>query len=92
MTPGDYLSLLNKQEESVVELLSEDFEDDSRYPSVKNPVAMTWLISFEQIRRRDPLVADQLLFMACIDRKDIPQSLLPDGAMLKKEWRLLEPS
>jgi hypothetical protein len=57
---GDYLSLLKEQEESVIELLSEEFEDDWRYQSVKNPVATTWLISFEQIRHRDPLAAEYL--------------------------------
>ncbi|KAG4430946.1 hypothetical protein IFR05_013568 [Cadophora sp. M221] len=44
----------------------------------------TWLISFEQIRHRDPLAADYLSFMACIDPKDMPQSLLPAGASRKK--------
>lgn len=73
ITLGDYLSLLNEQEESVIELLSEEFEDDWRYPSVKNPVATTWLISFEQIRHKS------------IDRKDIPQLLLPDDEALKKK-------
>jgi hypothetical protein len=72
------------QEEAVIDLLSEEFEDDRRYDSIKNPVAMTWLISFEQIRHRDPLAADYLSFMACIDPKDIPQSLLPGGASRKR--------
>jgi hypothetical protein len=52
---------------------------------LKNLVATTWLISFEQIRHRDPLAADYLSFMACIDPKDIPQSLLPVGASRKRE-------
>jgi len=52
---------------------------------MKNPVTTTWLISFEQIRQCDPLAADYLSFMACIDPKDIPQSLLPTGAFRKKE-------
>jgi hypothetical protein len=60
-----YLLLLKEQEEDVIELLSEEFEDDGRYRDVKNPVATTWLISFEQIRRRSPLAADYLSFMAC---------------------------
>jgi hypothetical protein len=71
----DYLSLLADQEENVIDLLSEEFEDDGRYNNTKNPVAITWLISFEQIRHRDPLAADYLSFMACIDPKGIPQSL-----------------
>jgi hypothetical protein len=81
----DYLSLLAEQEEDVVDLLSEEFEDDWRYRNVKNPVAMTWLISFEQIRYRDPLAADYLSFMACIDAKNIPKPLLPLGRSRKKE-------
>ena len=81
----DYLSLLAEQEEEVIDLLSEEFEVDCRYRNVKNPVATTWLISFEQIRRRDALAADYLSFMACVDRKDIPQSLLPAGSSRKKE-------
>jgi hypothetical protein len=85
IAPADYLSLLNEQENDVIDLLSEEFEDDGRYRSVKNPVATTWLISFEQIRHRDPLAADYLSFMACIDRNDIPQLLLPAGPSRKKE-------
>ncbi|KAF2188822.1 TPR-like protein, partial [Zopfia rhizophila CBS 207.26] len=82
---ADYLSLLNEQDESMIELLSEDFEDDGRYRNIKNPVATTWLISFERIKQRDPLAAEYLSFMACIEPKDIPQSLLPVGPTRKKE-------
>ncbi|KAF2194001.1 HET-domain-containing protein, partial [Zopfia rhizophila CBS 207.26] len=85
ITLADYLYLLADQEEGVIDLLSEEFADDGRYHNVKNPVATTWLISFEQIRHRDPLAADYLSFMACIDPKDIPQSILPAGASRKKE-------
>jgi hypothetical protein len=82
---ADYLSLLADQEEDVIDLLSEEFEDDGRYYNVKNPVATTWLISFEQIRHRDPLAADYLSFIAYIDPKNIPQSLLLAGVSRKKE-------
>jgi tetratricopeptide (TPR) repeat protein len=85
ITFADYLSLLADQEEEVIDLLSEEFEDDGRYHNIKNPVATTWLVSFEQIRNRDPLAADYLSFMCCIDSKDIPQSLLPSGPSRKKE-------
>ncbi|KAH8745450.1 hypothetical protein F5882DRAFT_312735, partial [Hyaloscypha sp. PMI_1271] len=34
----DYLSLLADQEEAVIDLLSEEFEDDRRYDNIKNPV------------------------------------------------------
>ncbi|PVH69398.1 HET-domain-containing protein [Cadophora sp. DSE1049] len=82
---ADYLLLLADQEEEVIELLSEEFGDHGRYRNVKNPVATTWLISFQQIQHRDPLAADYLSFMCCIDPKDIPQSLLPPGLSRKKE-------
>ncbi|KAL7935748.1 heterokaryon incompatibility protein domain-containing protein [Trichoderma chlorosporum] len=81
----DYLSLLKEQEEDVIDLLSEDFEDERRYQDLKNPIATTWLISFQQIRQRDPLAADYLSFMACVDAKDIPVSLLPPAESRKRE-------
>lgn len=59
--------------------------DDNRYREVKNPVALTWLISFKQIRLGDPLAADYLSFMACVDPKDVPQSLLPSGPSRRME-------
>ncbi|KAL5392900.1 hypothetical protein DPSP01_000595 [Paraphaeosphaeria sporulosa] len=63
-----YLSLL-------VERKKELAEDHYRESGVV--IAATWLISFEQIRRHDDLAADYLLFMACVDRNDIPLALLP---------------
>jgi len=82
---ADYLSLLEEKEEEVIDLLSEEFEDDGRYHNMKNPVATTWLISFEHVRRRDSLASEYLSFLACLDPKDIPQSLLPPGPSRKKE-------
>ena len=73
----DYLLLLNEQEHVKVELLSQDFEDDNRYEETQNPVATTWLISFEQIRRSNPLAEEYLSHIACINHRDIPLSLLP---------------
>ncbi|RDW63598.1 hypothetical protein BP6252_11143 [Coleophoma cylindrospora] len=85
ITFADYLVLLADQEEEVIDLLSEEFEDEWRYRELKNPVAITWLISFEQIRQRDSLAAEYLSFMCCIEPKDIPQSILPPGPSRKKE-------
>ena len=89
MSVGDYLSLLVQQEEEVIELLSQDFEDETRYREVSNPVATTWLISFEQIRQRNSLAADYLSFMACLDAKDIPRFLLPPGPSRKEEMEAI---
>ncbi|KAL9027364.1 MAG: hypothetical protein Q9196_004100 [Gyalolechia fulgens] len=82
---ADYLALVGCQEQEIIELLTEDFEDDARYSDMKNPVATTWLISFRQIQKCDSLAAEYMSFMACIDHKDVPQLLLPPGPSRKKE-------
>jgi nucleoside phosphorylase/tetratricopeptide (TPR) repeat protein len=74
---SDYLALLREQEQDAVELLSEDFRDPGRYNDIQNPVIATWLISFKQIQHQNRSAADFLSFMACIDPRNIPQSLLP---------------
>jgi tetratricopeptide (TPR) repeat protein len=71
------------------ELFSERFEDPSRYREMDSTVAKTWHISFDQIRRQDPLAAQYLSFMACIDRIDIPRSLLPPGGSLVQQVKAL---
>jgi nucleoside phosphorylase/tetratricopeptide (TPR) repeat protein len=80
-----YLKLLQEQEQDAVELLSEDFRDPGRYKDVQNSVITTWLISFHQIQRQDPLAADYLFFIACIDYRNIPQSLLPQLTSRKQK-------
>jgi tetratricopeptide (TPR) repeat protein len=72
-----YVELLEEQESLVIELLSEDFEDEGRYETTQNPVATTWWISFQQIQRQNQLAADYLSSMACMDPRDLPHSLLP---------------
>ena len=72
-----YLSPLESQENVMLELLSQDFEDGWRYARADNSVAITWLISLEQIQRLDPLAAEYLPSMPRIDPRDIPLSLLP---------------
>ncbi len=80
-----YLSLLAYQEKKLINLLSQHFENDSKHQDVKNPIAITWLISFEQIQIHDPLAAEFLLFIAYVDSKDVPLSLLPLGLLRKEE-------
>jgi len=67
ITLSDYLLLLGQKEEETIDILSEEFEGYGRYQNVENPVATTWLISFEQIRRLDPLAAEYLSFIACVN-------------------------
>ena len=81
----EYTELLGAQEEDVVNLLSEDFDDAWRYEGTLNPVSATWLVSFTQVQERSPLAAEYLSFMACLDSKDIPRFLLPGGRSRKDE-------
>jgi pentatricopeptide repeat protein len=77
ITIADYLRIYEESSDNTINLLSKDFEDVRRYPGMKNPVATTWLISFEQIQVRDPLAADYMAFISCIKGQDIPRDLLP---------------
>jgi hypothetical protein len=81
----DYITLLWEQELDVIELLSEDFEDEGRYTNIQNPVATTWLISFQQIQYLNQLAADYLSLMACINPRAIPRSFLPQHMSKKKQ-------
>ncbi|KAL4811582.1 hypothetical protein BDW67DRAFT_41010 [Aspergillus spinulosporus] len=81
---SDYLALLQEQEEDAVELLSEDFRDPGRYMDVQNAVITTWLISFSQIQHQSQAAADYLSFMACINPRNIPRSLLPSQSTKKQ--------
>jgi tetratricopeptide (TPR) repeat protein len=84
ITITDYLSLLDESDESMMELLGEEFEDQSRYPNSHHPVATTWAISFKQILERNPLAADYLSLMACVEPDGIPEALLPMGPSQKQ--------
>jgi tetratricopeptide (TPR) repeat protein len=73
---SDYVSLF-KRVDTEVEVLSERFEDPSRYRETESTIARTWQISFDQILEQDQLAAGYLSLMACVDCISIPQSLLP---------------
>ncbi|KAL3429140.1 P-loop containing nucleoside triphosphate hydrolase protein [Aspergillus tetrazonus] len=84
-----YMSLLGEHEESTIELLAEEFEDDGRYAEIQNPVATTWRISFLQIQQLNEEASNYLSFMACISPRDIPESILPSTTSAKKKVEAL---
>jgi hypothetical protein len=75
---AEYLRLLRNTEKDMVDLLSEELPDRTRYKEAKHAVATTWMVSFDKIRQQDPNAADLLSFMSQIEPKSIPQSLLPE--------------
>ncbi|KAJ9131270.1 TPR-like protein [Coniochaeta hoffmannii] len=75
---AEYLRLLRNTEKDMVDLLSEELPDRTRYQESKNAVAATWVVSFKKIRELDRNAADLLSFISQIEPKSIPQSLLPE--------------
>ncbi|KAI1346857.1 kinesin light chain 1 [Xylaria sp. FL0043] len=78
MTTQQYLSHCESSDKTLSKLLSKDFEDRGRYKTGgSNPIATTWLITFEHIQRDYPTAARYLKFLCFLAEKDIPVSLLP---------------
>ncbi|KAK4696133.1 hypothetical protein P7C71_g1739, partial [Lecanoromycetidae sp. Uapishka_2] len=76
ISTSDYLGMFNESESSRIELLSEEFEDAARDGGSVNPIATTYMISFEQINHSNALAADLLSYMACLDDQSVPKKLL----------------
>ena len=74
---SEYLRLLQGTEEDIAQLLSQEFDDETRYDELQHAVATTWLVSFKQIRNVDHHAADLVKFISCIEPEAIPQSILP---------------
>ncbi|KAK7177499.1 phosphorylase superfamily protein [Paraphaeosphaeria sporulosa] len=72
-----YLHLIRSTEQDLVSLMSKEFRDHTRYKGSTNAIASTWVVSFKQLRERDPMAAELLEFMSCVEWKAIPRSLLP---------------
>lgn len=85
---ADYISLFLKAGANK-ELLQEPFVDPGRYEELDSTIARTWHISFDQIRKQDPLAAHYLSFIACINCVDIPQSLIAGRSSLVEQTKAL---
>ncbi|KAI1323373.1 hypothetical protein F5Y16DRAFT_425193 [Xylariaceae sp. FL0255] len=75
-----YIERLRRTEQNLVNLISQDFHDDARYPGSRNAVTTIWLVSFDQISSSDSTAAELLAFISYIERQDIPQSMLPGSS------------
>jgi tetratricopeptide (TPR) repeat protein len=75
-----YLELFHKSEENQAYLLNDKKARDMRRDaSVSSAVITTWQLSFEQIRKTEPVAADLLSLMTMFDRQGIPEHVLYDG-------------
>lgn len=83
-----YVHLLDGQEQTAIDLLGEDLEDEGWYKSIQTPVAITWPVSLHQIQQKFPLVDIWLSYMSCMAEKYIPACLLPYDGEIDKEKQL----
>lgn len=85
VTVSEYLDFCQSNDD-MIDLLSRDFEDRHRYGSIakqQNPIAKTWLISFQRISQHNPQATEYLKSLCLLAEKDIPLSLLPKVSKLK---------
>ncbi|KAF9767582.1 hypothetical protein IL306_015229, partial [Fusarium sp. DS 682] len=85
----EYRQLFENTDRDRIELLSAEFQDDTRYEQSQDPVATTWFISFNQIRKADELASRVLMFLAYVEPKAVPQSMLPEGESQQQMTRAI---
>ncbi|KAK1579716.1 uncharacterized protein LY79DRAFT_563680 [Colletotrichum navitas] len=76
VTIQSYLEELQKSEKRKGTLLRSDRGDVRRYDGVSNSVALTWQLTFEQIKREQPRAANLLSLMSYFDAQNIPNYML----------------
>ncbi|KAL3475935.1 violaceus kinesin [Aspergillus californicus] len=55
-----------------------------------NAITNTWLISFDRIRKQQPLAAEYLACMSFFDAKRIPEDLLPPAEVKKEQLAAIQ--
>ncbi|KAF1984075.1 kinesin light chain [Aulographum hederae CBS 113979] len=86
VSSSEYLRLLKNTEQDMVNIMSTELYDNTRYKESANAVATTWIVSFNQVLEHDSVAANLLQFMSCIEWKAIPHSILP---VVKPEARMV---
>jgi hypothetical protein len=86
-TIADYLRILQTSELDRMRQLSAELRDPRRERGFPNSVFSTWRLSFEQMRQRDPASATLLQFLAFLEGKSIPLSLVACTQAVETDWR-----
>ncbi|KAL8880606.1 MAG: hypothetical protein Q9198_002021 [Flavoplaca austrocitrina] len=79
-TPARYLELYQTNDSDRAELLSQEFEDDTRDHELHNPIASTWIVTFDYMKAHQPLAADTLCLMSMFDAQAIPEAFISKTA------------
>ncbi|KAK1521436.1 hypothetical protein CPAR01_14959 [Colletotrichum paranaense] len=83
MSLHQYLVILSKGDGVEVQLLGGNFEAVGRDADVPHAGMATWVVSFEHIKKRNPLAADILSMMAFFDRQAIQRQFMTIYMYLK---------
>ncbi|KAK3358679.1 hypothetical protein B0T25DRAFT_72891 [Lasiosphaeria hispida] len=78
ITISKYLELLDKDDQTFLNLLSRNFEAVGRDSQTPHAVTATWVLSFELVQQQHPLAGDFLSVMSLVDRQGIPRSFISD--------------
>lgn len=83
LSVSKYLERLKDSgEDALIGMLENEFEEAGRDMGtdqrVPNAVAKTWLMSFQNIERQDPLAIEILNLCGCFDRQEIPRSFFEE--------------
>ncbi|KAH8894724.1 hypothetical protein GQ53DRAFT_780118 [Thozetella sp. PMI_491] len=91
MAVSQYLELLGRSDQNLVDLLSEEFETVGRDSEIPRAVAETWILSFEQIQRQNAFAGELLSLMSFFDRQAIPiEFLVCEGEQKQKRHSEIE--
>ncbi|KAL6837167.1 hypothetical protein V8C40DRAFT_229344 [Trichoderma camerunense] len=74
----EYLRLCRHSQQDMMELMRNQYQDDTLYDENQGAVATTWLISVNQLQKYSAAAAKLLFFIMWIEPQAIPQSILPD--------------
>lgn len=74
----EYLRLCRHSQQDMMELMRNQYQDDTLYNKSQGAVATTWLISVNQLQKYSAAAAKLLFFIMWIEPQAIPQSILPN--------------
>lgn len=90
VSPQQYLSRLNEDDRRQADYLSVDIQDPRRPKGWPSSVYLSWKISFDEIRRTQPLAFRFLSLIAFLDEKQIPRDLLQRRGSLLQNTEEIE--
>ena len=90
ITIARYLSNYQLSDKSKIHLLSENFEDDTRDAESMNPVAVTWVVTFEYMKKYNLVAANTLCLMSMFNAQAVPESILSSATQDEKEHLITE--